>query len=328
MVGRVDKPRDSPEDVGELIVLDWNTKTVQARVIVDSGNLVEKGRSRGATGIDWFEEKIYVGCRSGIAKMNPDTYDYEILDIAAPAGMHQIKSRGNKLFMAGTGDNSLVTLENDEIVEKVCLRNPSKGTLHFNSIAWDSKGHQYHLYMGDRSSIRAIRRNPSQIINYTKGKKIHSHLGNLPHDLCFINGDRLLYTASADGEVRFLNLKTKERGIFFKTSLQSNPAGGYRVQGLLRGLAFDEPTNAVFVGAAPGIIYELDADTGEERDHMNFANSVGTAIYDILLDPRDWLCFGNPVDLEQFLEEAPGMLVLHKRSRRKRFIDWLERMIC
>jgi hypothetical protein len=281
----VDNPRDSPEDVGELVVLDWDTKTIYKRVIVDSGNLVEEGRSRGASGITWHKEYIYVGGRSGVVKMNPDTYDYRVLDVKTPAGLHQIKSKGDRIYLAGTSENCLGIIEDDKLVDKVHL---SSDPLHFNSIGWDSEGDQYHLYMGDRSSLRGTRKGPSRIVNYTTGREVARSLGRLPHDICFDKEDRLLYTSSMEGKVKFIHPKGGKKGVLFEKTVKGNPRGGYRMQGLLRGLAFHEGTNAVFVGSAPGSVHEIDADTGEELASVEFSNTLETAVYDILLDPRDW----------------------------------------
>ncbi len=318
LVGRVDKHRDSPEDVGELVVLDWDTRTVLNRVIVDSGKLVEKGRSRGASGITWLDGSIYVGCRAGIVRMDPDTFDYEVLDIEVPSSLHQIKSHEGKLYLTGAGDNSLVVIEGDKMVGRTILGSADV-PLHFNSIGWDSNGDQYHLYMGSILNPKPTRKCPSRIINFTTGTELHGHLGVLPHDLCFIKDDRLLYTSSAAGEIISINLKTRDRFVLFSKEIKSNPGGGYRVQGLLRGLAFDDATNAVLVGSAPGIIHELDADTGEERSSVNFSNTAGTAVYDILLDPRDWV-----VDYQEELP-VPEAVEAPKKSRFRRLRDWFKR---
>jgi len=326
LLGRTDKPQDSPADVGELIVLDWDTQTILRRVIVDSGNLVEKGRSRGATGIDWHDDHIYIGCRSGMVKMDPETYDYAVIERDIPGGMHQVKSHDGKLYLTGTGDNSLVIFEHDRMIKKISLQDP-KQPLHFNSIGWDSKGDQYHLYLGDPSSTRPVKINPSRIVNYTTGHKIHGNLGRLPHDLCFINNERLLYTASGEGKLISMSLKGERHYVLFSKALKSNPHGGYRIQGLLRGLAFCEETNSVFVGAAPGMVHEVDADTGKEKNCIDFSNSAGTAVYDLLLHPVDWI----PREPEPELEVVAAIEItleseeVIKLTRWERFRNWFKK---
>lgn len=288
LVGRVDKPQDAPEDVGELVVIDWDTKTVQERLIVGSGKDVVLGRSRGATGVAWLNGYIYVSCREGLIKVTPDSFEQEVLDLDIPSGLHQVVSYNGMLYLTGTSENCLAVIKDDELVEKNHLYGDKSDSLHFNSIAWDSKGDQYHLYMGNRHTAKMARKEPSRIVNFTTGNVVHGYLGSLPHDLCFTSPSRLLYTVSGDGELRFIDLETRERGLLFKKPMESDPQGSYRLQGFLRGLAFHEGTNTLLVGKAPGTLYELNATTGEELDAFEFKNSIGTAVYDVILDPRDW----------------------------------------
>jgi hypothetical protein len=289
LLERVDSPGDSPADIGEVIVLDWETKKVVERIAVDSEKTVQVGRSRGATGITWYNNRIFVSCRSGIVVIDPETKEtLALTGLPLPGGLHQIKSYKDSLYMSCTEGDYLVVMRSGELPRPTKLPTGYEAVLHFNSIAWDSKGDQYHLYMGDVGTHRSARKSPSRIVNYTTGKEIHGNLGRLPHDICFIDDTKLLFTASADGELKLLDLKARRCTVVFKRGIKGDPKGSYRLQGFMRGVTFDEKTGSVFVGTAPGTLYDLDVHTWEVKASIDFNVGVGTAVYDILLDPRDW----------------------------------------
>lgn len=310
---RVDRPGDSPGDVGELVALDWDSKTVLQRIPVSSGREVKVGRSRGATGIAWHEGKIYVSCRQGIVSLDPNNYRvgrvHPIDKLGIPGGIHQIKEHNGELFIVCTAGDSLAVMQRKRIIRLETLAS-GQDQLHFNSIAWDPKGHEYHLYMADKRSPGRRKRVQSRIVNHTTGQDVRNGLGRLPHDLLFLDESRLLYCASADGDLHLLDTKTRQDKVVFHRGVTGDPGGTYRLQGFMRGLAYAPGDDSVFVGLAPGTICELDATDWSLKGEVVFERGSKCAIYDFLLDPRDW---GHPCT-EVWVPSGEGISDIHHLS--------------
>lgn len=284
LVARVDNPTDSPEDIGEVVVVDWDTKKVIKTIIAGGHYIVDTSRSRGAYGVTWQEDKLYVACRQNIIVFDPydDYKELDVILLGNPAGHHQIKAHNGFIYVVCTGGDLVRRIKDGRIEQTYCARGGgyqegvANDTLHFNSITWDSNDNEYHLYM-----------RPRYIVNYTTGQRLNAKLGNMPHDLCFLDDNRLLFTDSANGHLRLFNIETNETITVFSKPT-GNKGGGYQISGFMRGVGYDKESNSVFVGTAPGILYELDADTWAEKNVVIFETKNGSAVYDILFDPRDW----------------------------------------
>jgi len=275
---RVDSPEDSPEDIGEVVVIDWETKTVVKRLVADSEERVSVGRSRGAAGIDILGDILYVACRQQLVLFDLDSYEkIGTLSLAGPTGLHQVKSHDDYLYIICTGGNLFQRVKDQEWVNSTIVEgNGLLDTLHFNSIAWNPEtGDQYHLYMkGNR------------IHNWTKRQDTVRPPGSLPHDLCFISGTEVLVSAANAGELHKLNLESGSDACVFSKPVKSS---SYATKGFMRGIAFDKISNSVFVCNAPGTIFELDAETWQEKACLTFNDTPSGAVYDLVLDPRDWI---------------------------------------
>jgi len=56
----------------------------------------------------------------------------------------------------------------------------------------------------------------------------------------------------------------------------------------MRGLAYNPRGSSVFIGLAPGTVCEIGTEKWELKEEMAFELGSKSAVYDILLDPRDW----------------------------------------
>lgn len=284
---RVDRPGERTEDVGEVVVVDWDSKSVVKTIIADSLKHVETGRSRGCGGITWLNDKLYVSCRQGISVFDPDGDSTELVRInpGEPYGLHQIKAHEGTLYVCSAGGDALTVIKNDELARTEKLTggtfNPSSytDTLHFNSLSWDSKGNQYHLYM-----------KPRRIFNYTTGKDVARSLGGMPHDLCFLDDNRVLHTSSSSGKLGLVGVTSGNSQVVWDRPMQGRGAGApsYRMLGFMRGVAYDKESGSVFVGTAPGNLHELEVDSWKLKSEFAFCTNTEASTYDILLDPRDW----------------------------------------
>jgi len=210
---RVEREGDSPEDRGEVIILDWDTKEICGSFSVDSGEKIEVGRSRGATGIDWHEGFVYVTTRKGIAAVNPDTYeeDHIISKMGVPpSGFHGMKSDGYYLKITCHGADVVQGIRNKK-VQIVYATNEEDGfdfTNHrvngINAIGFNPSGEEFHLY-----SHRQL------IYNWTKKEVAVEGLRHAPHDLCFLNDDEVLVTKSSRMELMLCNVRTGEQRVVF-----------------------------------------------------------------------------------------------------------------
>lgn len=280
LMNRVDQEKDLPEDVGEVVVVDWDEKKVIKRILADSLREVKVGRSRGASGITWHENKIYVACREGILSFDPNSYELvDRLVFNPPGGYHQIKSHKDILWLACTGGDVKKGIKNNREIKHVRLSDVEHDTLHFNSLGWDPKGNEYHVYMGQK-----------RLYNFTKKQDVFTNLGPHAHDVCFINKNELLLTQSLSGRLTRIDMKTRQQQVVFSKPVTRLPGGGsdYRALGFMRGVAFDPASNKVFVGVAPGSICEVDPTTWKERASVEICDIPRTCVYDLLLDPRDW----------------------------------------
>ena len=298
---RVESPRDAPQDRGEAYVIDWDTKKVIDRLDVFGPKDIRVGRSRGCAGIAWLNNKIYIACRSGLCVFDPDNLKLitEISEVGG--GIHEIKRRGHKLYIVATDSDSFTVIENDEVIERVNIRekdlsyealhylnkyagkkhvNCGANKLHFNSLAWDGNGDLHHVYMSG-----------GLIYNWTRKKLVCEPLGKatMHHDLVLLENNSFLTNDSNSGETIVIDIATNTKRLVRKSSIgtQCSAPGGSRI-GWLRGMALHKQTQTLFLTTAPGKLVMVNTNTWKDIDSMEFSIQPQEAPYGILLDPRDW----------------------------------------
>lgn len=282
---RVENEGDSPEDRGEAVVVDWETKQVIHALDVFGSEPVERGRSRGASGICWLNGEIFVACRTGISVFDPETFDLKrSIPCAGVSGIHQIDSNSGKIHVVSSEGNFSI-IDNQGIGEKINLcqsdyredvirsmQGHAKGKLdweygplHFNSIAWNPKtDDEYHLYMSG-----------GIIFNWTKKEMVYALKNGSSHDLLFLDEYQVLVNDSSGGKLLLVDLMNKHHREVFKTS------------SWLRGLARHQ--DSLFVSSSPGTLYELDSNNFSLRGELKLPiSNTQQCPYGILLDPRDW----------------------------------------
>jgi len=207
---RVRNEGDNPEDKGSLVILDWEKKQVLKTISVTGRQSVDKGRSRGTSGLDFFEGFLYVATRTDLVAFNPDALK-EDHRISIPIDeLHQIKTNNNVLWLTTMRRNMKVAIQNKKIIDIVPTIYSGVGDNQFppgcfNALAWSPNGDEYHMYTG-----------PEQIYNFTKGEVvIQGNLHGGPHDLCFLNEKELLFTRSIHKELIWVDLQTKEVKKYF-----------------------------------------------------------------------------------------------------------------
>jgi len=282
---RVEKEGDSPEDKGELFVIDWETKQTIGVHEIDSYETVEVGRTRGAGGITWHEDKIYIACRQGVFSLNPDTYEkIKKIEMGEPLGIHQMKSDGKTIWTACMNADCLQLIRNDVVVDIIPTTQfgttPRVNRLDYNglnAIGFSPGGEVFLLYS-----------HKGQIYNWSRKEVAVTGLTNAPHDLCFINERELLFTQSGSRELFKADVRTGQRSLILSKNSPNVPGFQHAIPGWLRGIAYHGPSNSIFLMSAPGIIVELDASSWSERGYYQFSSGAEENPFDLLLDPRDW----------------------------------------
>lgn len=287
---RVEKEGDRPEDKGEVLILDWDKKKIHSSFSVDSGEEVEVGRSRGATGVAWHEGYVYITCRKGLLAIDPKTgeEDHAVKVEGFPHGFHGMKSNGRFLKLTCHGEDVVLGVRNKK-VQMMYATSPKHGLRisnyanhrenGLNAIGFNPAGEEFHMY-----SHKGL------IYNWTEKKVVLEGLKRAPHDICFLNNVEMLFTRSSARELWLGNVKTGEKRVVFsphKSQLKED-GKAFAKKGWLRGIAYDPHTEAVFVMAAPGKIYELDRNTWQERASLIYCDRREANPFDLLLDPRDW----------------------------------------
>lgn len=288
---RVEHEGDSPEDKGEFLAIDWDTKEIVGSYTADSGKLVDTGRSRGASGLAWHEDKIYVATRAGVSCIDPDTYEkITVVDMeGAPGGIHQIKSTGSGiLWITHHGTDQLGVVWDDKFQYSIPTRDnkdKSPEMNGLNAVGFSPKGEMFLMYS-----------HRGEIYNWTAQKravdiKIQNKKGppglHAPHDITFIDDDQLLFTRSATRQLWKANVRNGGRDcVVNRLPLYDEDGPEHAKTGWLRGVAAYK--NRIFVMSAPGTIIEYEKGTWKEKDKFVFDERPKSNPFDIILDPRDW----------------------------------------
>jgi len=290
--GRVPTPEDLPEDKGNILVIDWDSKKAIKAFSLSSGQEVKEGRSRGCSGIDYHEGLMYIASRQALFALDLDSYEVvKKIHSSSFQGVHQIKSHSGKLHLCVTRRNLKAVVEGDKVKDVIATKYSYNSTDPnikppgcFNAIAWNKSGDEFHMYAG-----------PEEIFNFTRGEVVLRGLSTGPHDLCFLNDYEFLYTRSTAMELVKVDLRTESQTVVFRSGNPRRDLGRFNIIGMLRGIAHCSSSNSVFVMSVPGRLYELDADTWEEKAVLNFLPDIpaldGAAEpspFDMVFDPRDW----------------------------------------
>lgn len=283
-------------ELGYVYVLDWETKQMLVRpkgIEPDYSLYAPMGRSHGCRGITIHDNKLYVASSgSDISVFDLDTYQ-RIKKLSFPdlRHIHQIKSHDGTLYICSTGTDRLYKVQDDEITEEIYLREVAPlvdpwispewvGTwgndrLHFNSIAWDGYGDEYHMYFGAR-----------MVFNFTKQQVVYSHgVLRCPHDILFLPGNGFCANSSMDKSTYFFHPNGDEVRCVNK-NFDRTPAGSTNAHGFTHGLAAGG--NLLFCCSSPTKIRSFDAQSLEFQEEVRLSENINECIYDLVLDPRDW----------------------------------------
>lgn len=305
-----DEENNAPSD--SIFVLDWESKeilfspemppeewTVPIRAV---------SRSVGTRGLAWYQGHLWaVGSVGGLFKIDPDSgeliEEFQIDQIVHP---HLMKVKGDLLYITSTGRDSLVAFDGKQVVGECLLkdipglpalvkplidplrdgREWGDDKLHFNSVAWDEEGNEYHTYMWCHA-----------IVDVTNLRVIEKGI-LAPHDL-EIAGGRIYYSASNDRSTHSVGLESGSRSTVFRKQIpddelerrrkfkETNEGQVFPYVSLTRGIKIYK--NLLFLCNAPGTISCLDLNKhGKVVGEMEYCESKAAQPFDILLDPRDW----------------------------------------
>ena len=287
---RVPLEGTNASDVGSLVVVNWETKCIR-RFPINGRASIDKGRSRGASGLDFFEDSLFVASRGDLISLNPNTYEEQYrVDVGYPKGIHQIKAHDDTLWLACMERNCKQAVRNGKVIDLVPTKYSGIGDNNrppgcFNALAWSPNGDEFHMYTG-----------PEEIYDFTRKEVVvKGNLGTGPHDLCFLNEDELLFTRSLSRELVKVNLVSGNMEVVFSLD-GATKENDWNFVGFMRGLEYSKKDGSVFVMSGPGMLYELNVDTWQVKQKFNFLYGCNinqeeiesVCPFDILLDPRDW----------------------------------------
>jgi len=294
--------KDYPDkgEIGRVYVLDWDTKKLITNPVgIEPGYSLRKptGKSHGARGVTIYDGKILVaGSGNKFSYFNLDTYDLiETFELDYVAYTHQIKAVGEFLYIVSTGNDKVFKLSGRRIVEEIDISDLcsvldpfiTEGRLknewgtdrsHTNSVGWDIAGSMYHVYFG-----------ANMLFNYTTKEIVYQGgLFNGPHDIVDHCGD-LIVNSTLNHTTLRIDKATKEVEVIFSATVEDNPGGIDNNWGATRGLCTFR--DYLFIGNVPTRISLLKREGSSYEFIETFDVSLAQyeAIYDMVLDPRDWV---------------------------------------
>lgn len=289
-------------DVGKVYLFDIEsgsliTNPVDIDISSDGSSLHKvQGKSRGARGLAYYNGHLYVAGSVNVISV----YDINTLELVDTLKFnekhyfHQLRVHNDRLHAISTGTDSILRIK-DFVVEEVTFLGDKDaffstflyegreynewGTdrVHFNSIAWDEEGAEYHVY----HTLDAV-------VNYTSNKLI-AQGGPLwsPHDVAFHGSDILVNSTAAHSLVAIDRDSGKQR-VVFVSDYDGDPSNPDNDWNSTRGLAvFGE---YVVVGSVPTRVTLLRrTGSGEYVVENRFDLSLFPyeAVYDILIHPDD-----------------------------------------
>jgi len=293
----------SPEAGDNLYVVDWDTHTVLARLLVTGSGgkvSVHSGiRTHGARGVAIAKDLLYVAGSSNIIsvyRLGQTTPDY-LTSFEIPGGcIHQIRFHDERLYVASAADDHLYVLRDDVVIEAIYLPDIVETSLleprlqppftthpygadrlHFNSLAWDAEGAMHHIYLGANAVYDVTRRRLLPFGDALWG----------PHDLVFWN-DWTVVNSSMDKSTIALTKNQRLRVIrkgYGNGTIEIGSGGDW---GFARGMV--EHQERLFCGSAPFHVHEFKQGTSGQTEHVishEFINDTSAALYDFVFDPRD-----------------------------------------
>lgn len=285
--------------VSDLVLLDVDSNRVLASrpvVLAIAEKVPGSGRSRGGRGICWHRGELTFAINSGILEtLDPETLQARSRrEIPDCSEVHLIRSHADVLHLCSTWTNRVIRINGDLVTSNFVLsdelrqfvgaerakRPDWQDHLHFNSIAWNFEGEEFHLYS-----------HPSIIFNWTKKEIMYQgdKLRNA-HDLHFLDNRRLLVNSSWERKTKLFDTYTRT----FKTVYEEPNAVildlliDHAKTGWLRGLMVDHSSGLMLISAAPGRLHILELGSWRVLQTMEFSTHPHCTPFDIALHPEDW----------------------------------------
>ena len=161
-----------------------------------------------------------------------------------------------------------------KLIDKVSMSGGARDTLHFNSIGWDGKGQEYHVY-----------HKPGTVVNAKTKEVVFSGLIG-SHDIEFIDDHRAIINDSSTRRALIGDTKTKELRKVFEAS--DGPSTTVSQWGFTRGAACHSKSGVIFIGSAPVDVHMIEINSWKRKDWLRLSSTRDESLFDILLDPRDW----------------------------------------
>jgi hypothetical protein len=278
---------------GHLYVLDWDT----GELLHDLEQPVETdlsiGRSKGARGIVFSDNRIYVANSVNAITMY-DANTYKVLDhkeFDEIVVVHQMNMHQGLLCAVSTTTDSVVRVDKDlnlVSVSKIENRLLDKDLTvdqnakewgidkaHFNSICWLPNGDEIHVY-----------NTFNMIYNFTRKEIIYrGDPLNSPHDIISFR-DSLIVNSSANCQT--VQIQDNKAKIIFSVPPENIRVVDHNQWGMTRGLTSFK--DRLFICYTPMRVLEFKYEDGQFflEKRVDIDEGENKSIFDICLDPRDW----------------------------------------
>ena len=193
------KPRQKGK-VGNTYAVDWDTK-----------NPLWEKKSGSVRGMSFVENRLLIATgENEVKQINPETGDcISTWTYPELRKLHKIYYRENEgliLTSCGNDSRAVINVKNMKLIDKVSMSGGARDTLHFNSIGWDGKGQEYHVY-----------HKPGTVVNAKTKEVVFSGLIG-SHDIEFIDDHRAIINDSSTRRALIGDTKTKELRKVFEAS--------------------------------------------------------------------------------------------------------------
>jgi hypothetical protein len=282
-------------ELGYVYLYDWENDAHLRKPIEIQPLKMPQSSSYGVRGLAVHDGLLHVATTGdSILVFELDTWKL-MGEIGHPElkYIHQIRSHEGLLCVVNTGKDTLCKFSRGQLcdivdlsteavqlgpfaIQRTCDDRWGNDMLHFNSIGWAPNGDEYHVYFNAR-----------MVFNWTQ-KKIMYQGGILhsPHDVV-VTDQGFFTSSSADKSALFFKNNGDIRVIH--KSLRFTPPFSVNQHGFKHGLAIGD--GMLFTGTSPTRLETFDiANNFNILGAVDLSYAENECIYDIALDPRDWIC--------------------------------------
>lgn len=298
------------EESARVYLVDITAKKILAETNLPRPNidsLNPRGGVRGARGMTFLNNELWVAGCDGLFNLDPDTL--RVKQGIWPEGVadiHQIYTLNKMVYAVSTGNDSLVPvcteglpdvlrevlsfLETGTEHNTMCFRGTVDGvhqehapldTLHFNSMVSSSKD-GVMLFNRIGSVCRFGQATVCVDVPGLSGG----------HDLWMLKSGELAVNSSGKNQtIAFDCHDPSKQRVLFEIPRRRDMDAVHSQWGFTRGMCYLEDCDLMVVGSAPATVTVIENVCGTRQvvvDSMQITDKVEESVFDVLIHPDDW----------------------------------------